>query len=454
MSGFSSFLKQKAAAALAPSATPTPPAAAGAPAAPVAASSKFSVPSFSGFSLPGITLPSIGLGLIPTGIDSTHNNTPFPTLPIYPKVAGTDNPNYTVEHASLIGAMHFPKTWAGGLNKKPVILVPGTGAYGGTNFRNNFTKLLTDTSWADPMWLNIPGAMCDESPKNAEYVAYAINYVGLGTGKPVTLIAWSQGNLACQWSLKYWPNTRQLVNNLISISADFHGTLTAYFPLPNSPAILSQQYTSNFINTLRANGGDSAYVPTTSIYSSVLDEIVQPQAGDGASAFMKDARGVGVLNVDLQQTCPLTPAGLLYGHAGVLYNAVAWALAKDAIQNGGPGRLDRIDLPTVSMQPWAPGLTLLDVDMTLGLIPVAGANIVKFFPKYIVEAALPAYVAVEAATVPPAAPLTAEQQAIVAQSKAQAGDTAQPAVIDPNLTAAAALGQSAAAVPPVAAATS
>jgi hypothetical protein len=184
-------------------------------------------------------------------------------------------------------------------------------------------------------------------------------------------------------------------------------------------------------------------VPTTSIYSSVLDEIVQPQAGDGASAFMKDAPQVGVVNVDLQQTCPLTPAGLIYGHAGVLYNAVAWALTKDAILNGGPARLDRIDLPTVSMQPMAPGLTLVDVDMTLGLIPVAAANIIKFLPKRFIEPALPAYAAAESAALPPADPPTAEQQAIVEQSKKQAGDTAQPAAVDPSLTAAAALGQSA-----------
>ena len=39
------------------------------------------------------------------------------------------------------------------------------------------------------MWLNIPGAMCDESPRNAEYVAYAIHYVYSVTAKKVTLIA-------------------------------------------------------------------------------------------------------------------------------------------------------------------------------------------------------------------------------------------------------------------------
>lgn len=155
MAGFSSFLKQKAAAALVPSAAQTSPVASASPTSPAAAgplaaaSSKFGFPSFS---LPGITLPSVGLSVIPTSIDSTHNNNPppAPTLVIYPTVVGSGNPNYAVEHASLLGAMHFPKTWAPSANKTPVILVPGTGAYGGSNFRPNFTKLLTDSGFADP----------------------------------------------------------------------------------------------------------------------------------------------------------------------------------------------------------------------------------------------------------------------------------------------------------------
>lgn len=52
---------------------------------------------------------------------------------------------------------------------------------------------------------------------------------------------------------------------------------------------------------------DTLTVPTTSIYSAV-DEIVSPQMGEFASAFLKDARGVGVFNCELQRIAPLTPA--------------------------------------------------------------------------------------------------------------------------------------------------
>ena len=253
------------------------------------------------------------------------------------------------------------------------------------------------------------------------------------------------GNLACQFALKYFPWTRNkqipLVNNLISISADFHGTLTAYGILPNSPAIINQQYYSTFIRTLRSNGGDSAYVPTTSIYSSLLDEVVQPQAGINASAYMDNKNGVDSTNVDLQATVPFRPAGLLYGHAGVLYNSLAWALAKDAIINGGPGQLSRIDMDTVAMQPFAPGLDLNDVNMTLGLIPVCGVNIVKFFPKYITESKMPVYCLDEANKLPPAPALNAQQKMVVQQSKLAGGTLPTPASQDQAEAQAAAVAQ-------------
>jgi hypothetical protein len=185
------------------------------------------------------------------------------------------------------------------------------------------------------------------------------------TSRNVSVIAWSQGNLGVQWALKYWPSVRSQVNNFIGISPDFHGTVEAYLlclgapELGCTPSIIQQEYESLFVNALRFNGGDSAYVPTTAIYSST-DEIVQSQSGTSASGYMNDERGVGVSNVEVQVVCPGQPAGELVTHEGLLYNPLAFALAMDALQHGGPGVLSRIDVAEACSQIVAPGLDLND----------------------------------------------------------------------------------------------
>jgi hypothetical protein len=185
-------------------------------------------------------------------------------------------------------------------------------------------------------------------------------------------MAWSQGNLDTQWALKYWKSTRSKVSDFISISPDFHGTTESYLiclGLPGlacTPAVIQQEYSSNFVTTLRRNGGDSAYVPTTTIYSE-SDEVVSPQSGKGASAFMLDARNVGVSNTDIQITCGKNaPAAGDVTHEGVLYNSLAYALAVDALKNPGPGSLSRINVTAACSQIIAPGLDLADFLLTEG----------------------------------------------------------------------------------------
>lgn len=231
-----------------------------------------------------------------------------------------------------------------------------------------------------------------------EYVAYAINYIHSVTCKNVSAIAWSQGNIDTQWALKYWPSTRAVVSDFINISPDFHGTdlaglICPDFPeLPCPPAVIQQEYNANFITTLRSNGGDSAYVPTTSIYSAT-DTIVQPQQGTVASAYIKDARGVGVTNNELQVLCNGQPAGLFYTHEGVLYNPVAFALAVDALTHDGPGEPSRLDLTTLCQEAATEGLSLTDVVATEGTIPVALAAILLYEPKSFAEPPIKAYAA-------------------------------------------------------------
>jgi hypothetical protein len=161
------------------------------------------------------------------------------------------------------------------------------------------------------------------------------------------------------------------VSDFISISPDFHGTTEAYLAclgLPGlacTPGIIQQEYASLFVNTLRLGGGDSAYVPTTTIYSE-SDEVVSPQSGILASAYMLDFRKVGVSNTDIQKVCGKAPAGGSVSHEGVLYNPLAYALAVDALKHDGPGSLSRINVKEVCSQIISPGLGLSDYLATEG----------------------------------------------------------------------------------------
>ncbi|RDW73212.1 alpha hydrolase-12 [Coleophoma cylindrospora] len=332
--------------------------------------------------------------------DSTTNlNLITPLPPVFPKKSAKDAP-YSQSETVLRGAIYIPPGFKYGVGVQPVIMVPGTGAFGYENFAANLGKEFTGSSYADPVYLNIPGAQLDDAQVNAEFVAYAINYISaISNHKNVALVAWSQGSLSCQWALQYWPSTRSIVNDLVLISGDLHGTQLAYllcpgFPkLPCAPSITQQEYNSQFIATLRNGGGASAYVPTTSVYS-IFDEVVQPQAGTGASAYVLDSRQVGVSNTELQNACTvLQPGGTLYTHEGVLYNALAFALAKDALTHPGPGLLSRIDVGAQCQKAAADGLSVIDILATEATIPLALLGIVAYpaNKKVLVEPAIKAY---------------------------------------------------------------
>lgn len=142
------------------------------------------------------------------------------------------------------------------------------------------------------------------------------------------------------------------------------------------------------MNKLRSDNGDSAYVPTTTVYS-LTDEIVQPQVATAASGFLNDARGVGVSNTFLQGACLGLPAGLAYTHEGVLYNPVAYALVTDALQHDGPGSFDRVSNQCGNIV--AQGITLSDVIETEALIPLAVLNIFAYENKVTSEPPLKSY---------------------------------------------------------------
>lgn len=158
--------------------------------------------------------------------------------------------------------------------------------------------------------------------------------------------------------------------------------------------MLQQFYNSNFINAHRSNGGDSAYVPTTEIHT-IYDEVVEPQQDPLASAMINDARGVGMGNFQLQTVCgpAAVASGPNFGHEATLYNAVAFALVKDALTNAGPAQLARSNAAASCGMFEAPALDLADVFATESTIPIAGSNIETYPNKVTTEPPIKAYAA-------------------------------------------------------------
>ncbi|KAK6219280.1 hypothetical protein LQW54_002268 [Pestalotiopsis sp. IQ-011] len=330
-----------------------------------------------------------------------NTNSREPESAVYPRKAEGDAP-YSLSEEQLRQVIYIPDDFTYG-DKPPTIFVPGTGSYGGNTFGSNLRKLLTGADYADPVWLNIPGAMLMDAQVNAEYVAYAINYIsGISQNSNVSVVSWSQGGLDTQWAFTFWPSTRSVVSDFLPVSPDFHGTANAYLLCLNTndtpgllscvPSVLQQQYDSDYVTTLRAKGGASAYVPTTTFYSSFFDEIVQPQAGTGASAYLLDQRDVGVSNNEVQDVCAGHTGASFYGHAGVLYNPLTYALIVDALTHDGPGDASRLESIADACGSYAaPGLDLTDVLETAGLIASAALTILAYPDKLSTEPPLMSY---------------------------------------------------------------
>ncbi|KAK2624527.1 hypothetical protein QTJ16_006477 [Diplocarpon rosae] len=338
---------------------------------------------------------AVAAGASPFTNTATNSNRPVPAANrFYNNVQG--NAPFSVSEATLRAALYIPPAFTWG-QKQPILMSPGTGATSSVNFQSNIGKLLAQELNADPVYLNVPQALLGDIQDNAEFVAYALQYLYATTGQKPAIVTWSQGSLDAQWSFKYWPSIPKIVTGHIAISPDYHGTSLAYIVCPGfgtgndiacTPALLQQEFNSRLVTRLRSNGGDSAYVPTTTIYSAV-DEIVQPQQGTAASGYLQDARAVGASNTFLQGACLGQPAGLIYLHEGVLFNPVAYALVVDALMHPGPGSFARVQDQCAAAV--APGLGLADVIQAESLIPLVVINILSYMPKVTTEPALKSY---------------------------------------------------------------
>lgn len=235
--------------------------------------------------------------------------------------------------------------------RPPLLLVHGTALNARNTFSWNYVPQLNTINFPY-CTVDLPMNGMGDVQEAAEYVVYAVREMARRSQQKVQIIGHSQGGMVPRWALRFWPDIRAQVDDLVSLSGSHHGTIDAHAlcVLPCAPAIWQQRDSSAFLAALNKDFETLPEVDYTSIYTQ-LDEVVVPNIGPNASSRLR-ATGSNLVNVATQDVCPLNLADhLLVGTS----DAVAYALAFDAITHDGPADPKRI-ARSVCTQLFMPGV--------------------------------------------------------------------------------------------------
>jgi triacylglycerol esterase/lipase EstA (alpha/beta hydrolase family) len=168
----------------------------------------------------------------------------------------------------------------------------------------------------------------------AEYVVFAIRTMRARTGEQISLVGHSQGGMIGRWALKYWPDTRRMVDDLVGMAPSSHGTeLANALCSPDcAPAIWQQRSGSAFLTALNTGPETWPGISYTVVYSLTDGVIVPPESS-------KLTTGQGrIANISISEACP----GRTIDHIGLgTHDPITYALVSDALNNPGPAALDR-----------------------------------------------------------------------------------------------------------------
>ncbi|KII91480.1 hypothetical protein PLICRDRAFT_509233 [Plicaturopsis crispa FD-325 SS-3] len=230
-----------------------------------------------------------------------------PTNTKIPAACDASDAPYDIPEATL----HDNIFCANGLDNitNPFLLVPGTGA-GGDSYTNGYQKLVAGLGY-DACYVSPPRFMLDDAQDNAQYIAYALNFLSSKANASLPVLGYSGGNDAVQWAFTFWPSTRASAEQFISLGGDFQGTdigiIYEIAQLDTTPGSVRQQTTgSKFLANLKAKGGLYNWVPTTSVYSHT-DDVVQPEPGPNDPSASSFIGGTRTGNIWIQEFCPLLP---------------------------------------------------------------------------------------------------------------------------------------------------
>lgn len=237
--------------------------------------------------------------------------------------------------------------------KDPVLLIPGTFAWGQINWGWNYKKLLP-TLGHPACTVTFPADGAGDIQAATPYAVSAIRMMAHRSGRKVVLIGHSQGGLEARWALRWWPDLRSKVASVITLAAPNGGALypDQYCSAANSCAASLYQMRSSSKFLAALNNGPSLTwgIPWTTIGTTTDTVFVLPP----------QARLTGATNVTVQQLC----AGHQVQHVGLAYDGPTSAIVLDALNHGGHLNMSRIN-PAVCNSALMAGVTQAKVNQVL-----------------------------------------------------------------------------------------
>jgi pimeloyl-ACP methyl ester carboxylesterase len=263
---------------------------------------------------------------------------------------GPVGPRLQTASETMASALKCPATFAGKHN--PVLFVHGTTLTAESNWAWNYGKTLPGLGY-DVCLVDLPDRARADMQMSTEYVVHAIRFMAQQAQRKVDVVGFSQGPLEPRWAIKFWPDIRSMVGDLVAMSGVGHG-FTETEVLCSSECIApfwQMKPGSRFLKALNAGDQTPAEISYTSVYSRT-DQFVW-YANGPSDPFTQSARLEGASNIAIQDICPGRPVE----HVQAIYDAAMYAVVMDALTNDGPADAGRIDR-AVCAQAAMPGVDM------------------------------------------------------------------------------------------------
>jgi triacylglycerol esterase/lipase EstA (alpha/beta hydrolase family) len=262
-------------------------------------------------------------------------------------------PRLSVPAKDLQAALHCEGDFRRGA-LEPVLLSPGTSATPEQNFSWNYERAFNaqHRPWCD---LTMPFHTLGDIQVAGEYLVYGIRTMHAMAHRRVAVLGHSQGGMSMRWALRFWPDTRSMVDDIIGMAPDNHGTTAGGMCTEGTtkcvPADWQQGATSHFIAALNSLTETFRGISYTNVFTHT-DEEVQPSDSVATASASLHTGGGTITNVAVQDLCPSDA----YEHNfNGTVDPVTYGLVLDALNHKGSAVPARVPA-SVCTEVYQPGI--------------------------------------------------------------------------------------------------